>query len=387
MFKVVIGIDCSNIRRGGGITHILNVLREYDYGHDEVTVIVWGSTSVIAKFEDRHWLVKRSNWYINYSFVTRFFWQTFLLASELRRSRGDILFVPGGTYLGAFKPFIAVFQNMLPFDRNEFLRFDFSALTLKFFILRFIQGRTFVRSNGLVVLSDYAQDVITSYIPKLSAPLRVIPHGISKGFRRYPNVSKLKRKYTPSDPCRIVYVSIIDMYKHQWNVAYASILLRRRGYFVDLSFIGPSYPPALAKLNRLLLSYPSEVSHITVIGEVEYNSLQKLIHDFDIFLFASSCENLPNILIEGMSSGIPIACTNKRPMTDILLDGGLYFDCMEPESIANTIEELILNPELRREMALKAFEVSCKYSWRECSTETFNFIRDVSNDFKGEAKC
>ena len=40
------------------------------------------------------------------------------------------------------------------------------------------------------------------------------------------------------------YTSIVDVYKHQWNVAEAVLRLRREGMPVTLDLVGPAYPPA-----------------------------------------------------------------------------------------------------------------------------------------------
>ena len=50
----------------------------------------------------------------------------------------------------------------------------------------------------------------------------------------------------------------------------------------------------------------------------------------DIFVFASSCENMPNTLIEAMAAGLPIASSYRGPMIEILKDGGIYFNPENP---------------------------------------------------------
>jgi glycosyltransferase involved in cell wall biosynthesis len=65
----------------------------------------------------------------------------------------------------------------------------------------------------------------------------------------------------------------------------------------------------------------------------------------DIFVFASSCENMPNTLIEGMAAGLKIACSSRGPMPEVLKDAGYYFDPESPVSISKAIEQIILNPD------------------------------------------
>ena len=50
-------------------------------------------------------------------------------------------------------------------------------------------------------------------------------------------------------------------------------------------------------------------------------------------IFASSCESSSCVLIENMASGLPIACSNRGPMPEVLKDGGVYFDPEKPIDI------------------------------------------------------
>ena len=59
---------------------------------------------------------------------------------------------------------------------------------------------------------------------------------------------------------------------------------------------------------------------------IPYHELHSEYKDADLGVFASSCENLPIILIEKMASGLPIACSNKGPMPEVLGSAGVYFD-------------------------------------------------------------
>ena len=69
-------------------------------------------------------------------------------------------------------------------------------------------------------------------------------------------------------------------------------------------------------------------------------------------------------------------------MPEILEDGGVYFHPEDIDSIVIAIEQLILNPELRRKNEVKAKELSDQYSWSRCSNETFSFLSEVANKKK-----
>ena len=97
----------------------------------------------------------------------------------------------------------------------------------------------------------------------------------------------------------------------------------------------------------------------------------------DLFIFASSCENMPNTLVEAMAVGLPIACSNRGPMPEVLADGGVYFDPYNAISIANAVKQIIESPLLRLKIAQRAKNLSTQYSWTRCSQETWEFVTEV----------
>lgn len=108
--------------------------------------------------------------------------------------------------------------------------------------------------------------------------------------------------------------------------------------------------------------------------------MPKYIKDSDVFIFASSCENMPNTLIEGMSSGLPIVCSNRGPMPEVLQNGGIYFDPENSRDIADAIEKMILDKELRLSLKERSFQLSNNYSWKRCAKETFTFLIEVNKN-------
>ena len=168
------------------------------------------------------------------------------------------------------------------------------------------------------------------------------------------------------------------MYKHQVEVVAAVAALRATGIPVELDLVGPAYPPALSRLERRLSQVDPEGAFVSYAGAVAYEDLPERYAAADIFLFASSCENLPIILLEGMRSGLPIACSNRGPMPEILGDAGAYFDPVSSTDTASALRTLIESPEIRARLAAAAFARSQIYSWTCCADETFAYLGDVA---------
>lgn len=385
---MILGIDASNIRVGGGVTHLTELLRAAEpLAHSFSQVIVWGGQRTLSRIEDRPWLLKSHQALLDKSLSYRTFWQRFRLDGLVRQAGCDLLLVPGGSYAGDFHPMVTMSRNMLPFEWQELRRWGWSLFVLKWMLLRGTQTRTFRRAAGLIFLTQYARDVVMRVINTTVGTTTIIPHGIDDRFACPPRKQLAIDCYSTDRPFRILYVSIVDMYKHQWKVAGAVAQIRKSGVPVMLDLVGASYPPALARLKQTMAQVDPSGEFIQYGGPVPHTELHKRYAQADLCLFASSCENMPNILLEGMASGLPIACSNRGPMPEVLSDAGVYFDPENEDDIARALRELIDSPELRTRLAKASFERVQAYSWRRCASETFEFLANIAAKRDGRYSC
>ena len=112
---------------------------------------------------------------------------------------------------------------------------------------------------------------------------------------------------------------------------------------VILDLIGPAYPPALKELKSFIKNNSRIKNRVNYIGQMEKSLLLEYYKKSDIFVFASSSETFGMILLEAMASGLPIACSNKTAMPEILGDCGEYFNPDNPMLIANAIKSIVKN--------------------------------------------
>jgi glycosyltransferase involved in cell wall biosynthesis len=374
---VIVGVDGSNIRSGGAVTYFKRMLGNAtpaDVGVERVRV--WGDRVTLDLLPSLSWLEPVHVPVLERSQIHRLRWQRSQLP-ELARRGCDLLFVPGGLVTGSFRPFVTMSRNMLPFEYGEMLRYGPSRTLARLLLLRFGQGRSIRRADGIIFLTEYARRTVSAKV-RPQGMVAVVPHGVDEGFRAGPRPQEPIGRFSEDRPFRILYVSIVDVYKHQGELAEAVASLRRQGLPVALDLIGPAYPPALSRLERTLARLDPEKRFLRYHGGVRFDELPRVHERANLFAFASSCENMPNILVEAMGAGHPIACSNRGPMQEILGDAGTYFDPERPDDIAAALRSMIEDPELRARSAAGASERAARYSWRRCAIETFEFIARVA---------
>ena len=378
---MILGIDATSTRVGGGVTHLVEFLREARPVECGITkIVVWSCSSTLNQIDERPWLEKRYRKVFDRSLPLRLAWQIFSLSKAARRCRCDGLLIWGGSSTGRFRPFVAMQSNLLPFEMRELRRFGISLMTVKLLLLRMIQKRTFKMADGVIYFTHHARNVVNRLTGKINAAEAVIPHGSDSRFFREPRQQFPLNLYSTERPFKVLYVSQLDMYKHQWNVAEAVISLSERGYPLTLELVGGSYPNALKRLERVLRKRDPSNRIVRYSGRLRHGDIHSKYLDADLAICASSCETFGQVLTEAMAAGLPIACSARSGLPEILGDGGVYFDCEDPDDIARAITELLQSPDLRERIAAAAFGRASKLSWRKCADSTLMFVASTFTD-------
>jgi glycosyltransferase involved in cell wall biosynthesis len=385
--RITVGIDAVNIRAGGGVTHLSNLLSAFDIENSNVgRVIVWTSSGTGKVLPQYEWLdVRSSNWMESNLFF-RIFGIFLLLPHLIRRCQCHVIFSPGGILPQVNSvPLVTMSQNMLPFEPDQSLLFGrFNLMRLKMRVLGIVQTRSFKRAHGLVFLTEYARTNVLRVIGSIHAKTTLIPHGIESRFQMPDRRLRRFDDNNFGESIKIVYVSMFMAYKHQKEVIDSVCWLRGAGLPVEIEFIGSSDGAYGKECKALVDKLDPDREFLRIKGHVPFNELHSLFLDADLFLFASSCENLPNILIEGMAARLPIVCSDRGPMPEVLKHAGLYFDPSQPESLSFAIRKLMSDVNLRERLALSAYELSANYSWEKCAKQTFSFLEQVVRDSSKE---
>lgn len=379
MNDLIVGIDASRNRSGGARAHIIGLLTSGDpLKHGVKEVHLWAFKTLLDSIPDQKWLVKHNPRELEQSLSRQLWWQATKLSREILLTSCDILFSTDASTLCRFSPMVVLSQDMLSYEPGVMKYFGYTKARLRLLAILFLQNYAFRYSDGVIFLTKYASKVIQRSCGALQRTA-LIPHGVGEDFK---SINLGKRLHSEMRPIRCLYVSNTEMYKHQWVVVSAIQKMRKRGHNVTLTLIGDGFGKAQQLLNKQCIASDPKSEFIEKIGFVPQKELPRKMASADIFIFASSCENMPVTLIEAMAVGLPIACSNRGPMQEVLADGGIYFDPEDEESIAIAIEQIILNPDHKIRIAKRAKTLSEQYSWLRCSNETWEFIVKVYKDIK-----
>ena len=377
--KITIGIDASRLRSGGAISHLIGILSNVNPSKYKIKKIhIWSYGALLNKLPERNWLIKHNPSALEGSVFSQLIWQARLLAHELNLFDCNILFSPDASTLCRFDPMVVLSQDMLSYEPGAMKYFGLGIARLRLLIILVVQNLAFRRAKGVIFLTKYASRVIQSSCGRLSSAI-CIPHGIDLAFKNLR--SRMNWPINSDRPIRFVYVSNAEMYKHQWVVIQAISQLRLNGFSVQLTLIGGGKGKAQQLVNKAINKFDPNYRFVKQMDFIPHHKLPQILIDFDAFIFASSCENMPVTLLEAMIIGFPIACSNRGPMPEVLQDGGIYFDPEDLNSLVSALKMMIMSKNLRKKISSRAVKIAQQYNWARCADETFLYILNIFRSY------
>ncbi len=373
----ILGIDASNLNEGGGVTHLKGILSSFDpIKHHFDKLIIWGGDN-LDQLEKQPWLEIRKPKELSGNILVKEYWKLFKFPNLVKTECG-LLFSPGAGVSSKKLAYITMCRNMLVFDKTERNRYPkLSWSWIRLFLLKFIQSKSFRNAQGVIFLSEYAKNHVTKVarLEKYNEKFVIINHGVSQKFKSAPKTQRAISDYSVQKPFKLLYVSYIGIYKHNWNIAEAVALLRKQGFPVELQMVGAApHKKELNRLNAIIEKYDPQETYLKYLGPVSHEKLSKYYKDADGFVYASTCENMPNIVIEAMTSGLPIASSNYDPMSEFLKDGAVYFDPTSVDSVHKSLKTFLEDASLRQSNSEKTAAYAMNYNWEKCTNLTFDFL-------------
>lgn len=162
---------------------------------------------------------------------------------------------------------------------------------------------------------------------------------------------------TPHDtagPVRVVLATRMLFTKGIAEFVEAAQILRARGANVQMILVGEPDPANLGSVPLETLQRWHDEGAIVYRGRSE--EMPAVFAEADIVALPTYYgEGLPKVLIEAAACGLPIVTTDWPGCREVVRDGenGLLVPIRDPEKLADAIERLARDPELRRAMGAR----------------------------------
>jgi glycosyltransferase involved in cell wall biosynthesis len=115
-------------------------------------------------------------------------------------------------------------------------------------------------------------------------------------------------------------------------------------------------------------------------GFIDEQDKAAVFHLAEVFVFPSLYEGFGIPVLEAMSQGVPVLCSDIPSLKEVAAESALYFDLESGEDFAQKLKEICFNKELREQLALKGKERITAFSWLSSARKMLAIYDGLGNN-------
>jgi glycosyltransferase involved in cell wall biosynthesis len=219
------------------------------------------------------------------------------------------------------------------------------------------------RSDVIIAVSQFTADQIEGLLNVEKSRIRVVYHGVREAVDR----TMLPRENL------ILHVGAIQERK---NITRLVEAFESAPKDWKLVLAGSSSGFGSENILKRIQASPCR-DRIQVTGYLSAPALDRLFARARIFAFPSLDEGFGMPVLEAMARGVPVLTSNRSALTEVSGDAALLIDPTDAPAMADALNRLIEDSELRNQLILAGKQRAAKFTWRSAVNKTWGIYREL----------
>jgi glycosyltransferase involved in cell wall biosynthesis len=208
-------------------------------------------------------------------------------------------------------------------------------------------------NSDVILLSQYLYPDVEKYVPK--ERVHFCPNGIPDVM----GITRENKSSSKEDPVQILFLSNLLESKGVYVLLKACKQLKEKELSFHCTFVGGEADITAFELEQKI-DQLDVGEKVTYAGRKYDEEKEAIFAKSDIFVFPTYYDNetFGLVNLEAMQAKLPVISTPEGGILDVVEDGetGFLVPQKDAEALADKLEELIKDPQKRKEMGQKGFE-------------------------------
>ena len=279
--------------------------------------------------------------------------------------KGGFLFSPANSGPFLYRNQAVTFHDATVFAMPEAYSFLFR---LKYRLIFTSLAR---RAKVIFTDSKFSQSELSRYLKQDPEKFNVIHLAGDHLDRLQADTSILSRH----DLLRDGYIFMVGSQSAHKNLMAVWNALEFTNHDIKVVFAGAGYQKIFDRRVARI-----RTKSITALGYVTDEELKALYSNALGLIFPSYYEGFGLPILEAMHCGCPVLCARATSLPEVAGEAALFFDPTNASDMANAIDWVVSDPQLRNDLIQKGYQRAKDFSWRITASRTIDVLLTAIKD-------
>jgi glycosyltransferase involved in cell wall biosynthesis len=263
---------------------------------------------------------------------------------------------------------VVTIHDLTPFNLPDL--FD----RLRLSVARIALKNVLSRAGRIIAVSESTKRDIGNYYPEIMEKVRVIYHGLSEDFSLLPEDEVKSFKENKGIKDYILYVGNRKPHKNLKRLIEAFSLIKSKYSTLQLIIIGEKF----LKIDEVDIGGKKlGLKDVVEIVKVSDKELCEYYCGARLLIYPSLYEGFGFPPLEAMACGCPVVASNVASLPEICGDAAYYVDPNSIESIAEGMDKILIDSNLRQALVQKGLERVRLFSWEKSTREHVKVFEEI----------
>lgn len=233
------------------------------------------------------------------------------------------------------------------------------------------------KARLIIVASNFTKQSLIDKYNVSPEQIRVIPFGVSMEFQQALNKSTLSRFMKLYSLPEKYFFYPAASYPHKNHIRLLQAFKRMKSSYPDVKLVLTGMAHDAEHGIQQMITDLDLTSTVLKLGYIPYEHLPCLYAGALGLVFPSLFEGYGIPVLEAMTLGCPVICSNTTSLPELVGEAALTIDPLDIDAIVCAMQKMLRKPALRQSLTEAGQQRAKAFTWSQAAVQTAAVYREV----------